>query len=56
MRDHNLGELPAFIGSDQPTTCPKCGSRTEFVEHTSELQQHECKNCKYEFDLYFEED
>lgn len=44
-----------FIYSDQPTTCPNCGSRSEIIseslgipEHT---QYHKCLsiNCNFEF-------
>jgi len=50
---YNLFEV--YIYTDQPTTCPKCGSRTEIVltldqtpEHT---QYHKCsfESCNYEF-------
>ncbi len=41
-----------FFRTDQPTTCPKCGNRTEILldlSHTlNETQLHECLsvNCK----------
>jgi len=41
--------------SDQPVTCPKCGSRTEIIldfSHTREqIQVHVCigKDCQNEF-------
>lgn len=44
-----------YTFSDQPTTCPKCGSRTEIILdlcHTiDQTQIHKCsiKNCEYEF-------
>jgi hypothetical protein len=50
---YNFSEV--YIYSDQPTTCPKCGSRTEIIislsdtiEHT---QFHKCnvEGCNYEF-------
>jgi hypothetical protein len=50
---YNLYEV-ILIG-DQPTTCPKCGARTEIVlslDHTIEKTQfHKClfESCKYEF-------
>ena len=39
--------------NDQPTTCPKCGSRTEFNILDLERQKHRCKDsdCGYEFIL-----
>jgi hypothetical protein len=51
-----------FIYSDQPTTCPKCGVRSELVldlSHTKdETQIHKCPkhNCEYEFVMQFDED
>lgn len=45
-------ELETFIvDSDQPTTCPKCGTRTDFKELTATTQRHECLNpkCKFTF-------
>jgi len=43
--------------SDQPTTCPSCGARTEFVDHTT-WQKHTCLNeeCDYQFVLEMEDD
>lgn len=44
-----------FLSSDQPTTCPNCGLRTELItdlSHTnSQTQIHQCpdKNCGFEF-------
>lgn len=44
-----------FVYSDQPTTCPKCGLRTEIIldlSHTKEQTQiHKCpyRNCSFEF-------
>ena len=49
----NFSEV--FIYTDQPTTCPKCGSRTDFIldlSHTVEQTQiHQCldDSCKFEF-------
>ncbi|HMR88562.1 MAG TPA: hypothetical protein PKD51_10425 [Saprospiraceae bacterium] len=47
--------------SDQPTTCPKCGTRTEILMElklkTKGIQVHRClgKNCTFEFssEYYF---
>lgn len=54
-----------YIYSDQPTTCPNCGSRSEIIldfSHTKDQTQiHKCLNhkCKFEFvmqnDKEFEE-
>ena len=49
----NYSEI--FTFSDQPATCPKCGSRTEitfdFIESPEKTQYHRClsKCCKFEF-------
>jgi hypothetical protein len=49
----NFSEV--FICSDQPTTCPTCGARTDIVldlHHTKEKTQiHKCLsiNCGFEF-------
>lgn len=44
--------------NDQPTTCPQCGSRTEFfqVGLDTSRQKHRCLDgdCGYEFHLDFE--
>ena len=44
-----------YIMTDQPVTCPKCGSRTEmteeFIKQELGTQLHRCKNdlCNYKF-------
>lgn len=45
-----------FLGNDQPTTCPKCGVRTEILSDRLLMQQHLCLNetCTYEFILEFD--
>jgi hypothetical protein len=48
-----------ILDNDQPTTCPKCGTRTYFTEHLFEgkiIQTHSCsyKLCKYSFIGEFE--
>lgn len=44
--------------NDQPTTCPQCGSRTDFVEISETKQHHGCLSypCGYEFILEMEEE
>ena len=50
-----------YVLSDQPTTCPKCGTRTEILMEvklkTKGIQVHRClgKNCTFEFssEYYF---
>lgn len=58
--DLNLleGDLPVHgLDSDQPSTCPKCGTRTDFEDHDSGKQHHKCPNpkCGYEFHGEFDE-
>ena len=49
-----------YIYSDQPTTCPVCGVRTEILSDlshtTEETQIHKClsNNCNFEFVLQVE--
>ena len=51
-----------YIYSDQPTTCPKCGTRSEFFlslsRTTDKTEAHLCSdvNCKYEFIMQYDED
>jgi transcription elongation factor Elf1 len=51
----NFSEV--FIYSDQPTTCPECGMRTEIILdlfHTKEQTQiHKCPSvgCNFEFEV-----
>lgn len=44
-------DMEIFLMSDQPTTCPSCGSRTEFDQDHSGRQLHTCLNasCRYSF-------
>ena len=48
--------LEIFLSSDQPTTCPNCGNRTEIVNDFNFSQQHKClsKVCNFQFILEFE--
>jgi len=39
---------------EQPTVCPKCGSRTDFVELVGLRQGHVCLGCGFEFIYEFE--
>ena len=47
-----------FIYSEQPTTCPECGTRTEIIldlSHTmDQTQVHKCLDCELEFVLQSE--
>lgn len=42
-----------FVFSDQPTTCPLCGARTEIIIDMSHTiygsQVEECLGCEYQF-------
>ena len=49
-------EADIYIMGDQPTTCPKCGSRTEFVEIGYRQQDHECLGCHFTFVIEEERD
>ena len=43
-------EIGGTVGlSDQPTTCPKCGSRTYFDDVGGGMQLNNCHGCKFEF-------
>jgi hypothetical protein len=52
----------SFIYSDQPTTCPKCGVRTETIvdlfHSTEQFQIHKCPNekCSFEFIMQYDID
>lgn len=49
-----------FIFNDQPTTCPKCGNRTEItLELTNTVektQYHKCFSSDCSFNFVVEED
>lgn len=51
-----------YIYSDQPSTCPKCGCRSEVIlnlSHTTDKTEvHLCPNasCNYEFVMQYDED
>lgn len=51
-----LSSMETFIfGTDDIVTCPKCGSRTDFLELSDTIQEHDCLSCKYEFVVEIEE-
>lgn len=56
MKKKSLHELDTFYmgDNDQPTGCPKCGSRTAYIDLTEDKQQHLCPICDYEFFLDIE--
>ncbi len=43
--------MEIYSMTDQPDTCPKCGSRTDFNQVSKRRQHHKCLNpkCKYEY-------
>jgi hypothetical protein len=48
-----------ILDNDQPTTCPKCGARTDFYEIDNKdepIQEHYCMQvaCSYTFWGVFE--
>lgn len=51
-----MKELEIFLSSDQPTTCPKCGNRTEIIKDLVVSQHHKClsEKCHFEFMLDFD--
>jgi hypothetical protein len=54
----NFSEV--FIYSDQPTTCPKCGLRTEIfldLSYTKEQTQiHKCHSASCQFEFVMQND
>jgi len=52
----DLDALDVFTNgpNDQPTTCPKCSYRTDYIQIEDNKQQHKCIDCRYEFFLDFE--
>jgi len=51
-----MKELEIFLSSEQPTTCPKCGNRTEIFKECESFQQHKClsEECNFQFILEFD--
>lgn len=50
-----IAELPVFYGTEQPETCRKCGSRTNFDVLSNGLQVHQCLNCARRYVVEFDE-
>jgi hypothetical protein len=44
-----------YLMGDQPACCPKCGTRSEFIELGVGRQLHACLGCSYVFILEEEE-
>lgn len=51
-----MSQIEIFLSSDQPTTCPKCGNRTEIVKDFEVSQLHKCPSpgCYFKFILEFD--
>jgi len=53
--EERRGNLPGgspdsvYLIGDQPTTCPKCGARTEYKELDGGRQDHACMQCGFHF-------
>jgi len=45
----NKDDLDKYIMGDEPMTCSKCGSRTDFEIKPDCSQKHECLKCGYIF-------
>lgn len=50
----DVHDKTVYILSEQPTTCPQCGTRTDFgcfIHTNAQFQIHVCLNgkCGYEF-------
>ncbi len=52
--------IDIYISGDQPTTCPKCGTRTEIIfelpNSVEKTQLHKCLTIKCSFIFIVEED
>ena len=45
-------ELETFLMTDQPPTCPQCGTRSSTIDGAeSSLQTAECPSCHYTYQL-----
>ena len=51
-----MENLEIFLNSDQPTTCPKCGNRSEIISEFDLSQHHKClsEKCNFKFILEFD--
>lgn len=41
--------MEILIMGDQPTLCPFCGTRTEICNESTQIQFHQCPNCRFMF-------
>lgn len=46
----------AYLASDQPMTCPKCGARTAYESLDETSQRHACPACAHAFLVEFEDE
>ncbi len=58
--NQNNNKIIYILENEQPTTCPKCGARTDFVQlryRSRVIQKHSClwPYCKYVFIGEFED-
>lgn len=51
-----MTDLPIFLLSDQPTTCPRCGVRTDWEDLPDGTQHHTCPACAFQFIAEEDED
>lgn len=55
IETESTNELPVFYGCEQPETCRKCGSRTDFEDLPDGTQLHQCLNCGKWYIVEFDE-
>ena len=41
--------LHTYEFGEELTTCPECGTRTQYVVFSDQSQYHTCPQCNYEF-------
>ena len=57
-----MEDLEIFTFTDQPTTCPKCGNRTEItldlINTAQKTQYHKClsESCNFKFIVEIDEE
>ena len=60
MMKNQMKYLEVYIFNDQPTTCPKCGNRTEItfelINKVERTQHHKCLTITCRFNFVVEED
>ena len=48
-------ELQIFLAVEQPESCRKCGTRTDFDEVTDKQQLHHCGCCGKQYLVEFDD-